>query len=397
LNLLNGEIERLVASPPAIAGGQAIFPQGPPAWPLENLAVSQSIQAAMNDGSWGKYHGRNCQQLIEKLCRQFDFSFGLLCCSGTIATEIALRAVDARPGSEVILAGYDFPGNFRAIESLHAMPVLCDIASTNWSLDPTKIETCLTAKTSAVIASHLHGGIVDMPQLRANLPETVAIVEDGCQNPGARWQGQPLGRASDVLTLSFGGSKLLTSGRGGALLTNREDVFQRAKIFCERGNDAFALSELQAAALLPQLDTLHVQNLRRAENVRLLDRLLPASWKIHQAMEQDLHDNLPAFYKVSWLLDPAGKTGPVSGVNRESFIAAMQAEGVALDAGFRGFANRSSRRCHQPVSLEFAMTAAQSTVLLHHPILLADEDAIQRLAAALIRVSNYFASRRTAN
>ena len=74
----------------------------------------------------------------------------------------------------------------------------------------------------------------------------VCVVEDACQVPGATVQGRRAGTWGDAGVLSFGGSKLLTAGRGGAMITNDARVLQRAKIFVERGNDAFPLASLLA-------------------------------------------------------------------------------------------------------------------------------------------------------
>ena len=73
-------------------------------------------------------------------------------------------------------------------------------------------------------------------------------------------------------------------------------------------------------------------------------------------------------------------------MDREAFIAAVRAEGVALDAGFRGFTRRSERRCRKIGQLEHSRRAAESTVLLHHPVLLEGPEVIDRVAAALRKV-----------
>src|SRR5207244_5610224 len=98
----------------------------------------------------------------------------------------------------------------------------------------------------------------------------LAILEDACQVPGATVAGKPAGSWGDCGVISFGGSKLLTAGRGGAIVTNREDVLQRIKVYCERGNDAFPLSELQAAVLVPQIPQLAAANEQRRRSVELL-------------------------------------------------------------------------------------------------------------------------------
>ena len=74
-------------------------------------------------------------------------------------------------------------------------------------------------------------------------------------------------------------------------------------------------------------------------------------------------------------------------ISREQFIAAVQTEGVALDAGFRGFTKRSERRCRRVGDLGLAQHAAETTLLLHHPVLLQSADTIDRVAAAMQKVS----------
>ena len=93
-------------------------------------------------------------------------------------------------------------------------------------------------------------------------------------------------------------------------------------------------------------------------------------------------DDGAAFYKLPWLYD-ADATG---GIDRQQFIAAVRAEGVALDVGFRGFTRRTLRRCRKVGPLEHSRRAAESTVLLHHPVLLEEPEVIDRVAAALRKV-----------
>src|SRR5690348_5461621 len=94
-----------------------------------NPKVVESVQAILRDGTWCNYHGGAIDQLKENLSARFDRPHVQLCSSGTIATELALRGLKVGPGDEVILCGYDFPGNFRAIEAVGAVPVLIDLCS----------------------------------------------------------------------------------------------------------------------------------------------------------------------------------------------------------------------------------------------------------------------------
>jgi perosamine synthetase len=370
----------------AIDGGPAVLPSGPPTWPLADPDVLAALQRSYADGSWGCYLGPNAERLATALAEYHAVEHVTLCCSGTFAVELALRGLQIGAGDEVILAGYDFPGNFRAIEAVGARPVLVDVDPLNWNLDPHRLPAALSERTRAVVVSHLHGGLVPMGKVvDFARRHGLTVVEDACQAPGARVEGRLAGTAGDVGVLSFGGSKLLTSGRGGAILTRRADIHQRAKIHCEQGNNAFPLSELQAAVLLPQLAKLDGRNAaRQAAAARLVRRL--AGVPGVRPLSNGAGDNLPSFFKLGMRFSP----NELAGRSREEFLASVQAEGLALDAGFRGFALRSPGRCRAADGLGESRRAAVDCVVLHHPVLLKDETVVDLVAAAIEKVARAF-------
>jgi dTDP-4-amino-4,6-dideoxygalactose transaminase len=351
--------------------------------------VRAALAAAYADGSWGRYSGPHSEQLCELLAALCGGRHVSLCCSGTIAVELALRGLKVGPGDEVILAAYDFPGNFRAVEAVGARPVLVDVAADAWHIDSEQVEAALSPQTKAVIVSHLHGSLADMALIRQIADHRgIAVVEDACQVPGATVQGRPAGAWGDCGVLSFGGSKLLTAGRGGAIVTNREEVVQRIKVFSQRGNEAFPLSELQAAVLVPQISKLATANQQRLAAVRQLlaevgdlPGLIPLALPEHDSSE-------PAFYKLPWLLTDANDAcdSPEFEQGRRAFLTAVQAAGVAIYEGFRGFARRTSNRCRVVGELPHAQRAAAGTVLLHHPVLLQPPEVIACVAEVIRQV-----------
>jgi dTDP-4-amino-4,6-dideoxygalactose transaminase len=383
----------------AIEGAAPLVPEGPPPWPPPWETVREALAAAYADGSWGRYHGLHGERLRQSLQALCGTQHSWLCSSGTLAVELALRGLRIGPGDEVILAAYDFPGNFRAIEAVGARPVLVDLEPNSWTLDPEQVAEAAGPKTKAVIASHLHGALADMPRLcEIARRQRLFLVEDACQAPGAVVAGRPAGSWGEVGVLSFGGSKLLTAGRGGALVTRDEQILQRVKIYCERGNDAFAMSELQAAVLVPQIPTLAAAN---AARLRAVQRLLAACGELTDLAPLRLPAEpscAPAFYKLPWLLDGSPSACHAAKLEqlRRQFIAAAQAEGVAIDEGFRGFVHRTSQRCRVHGDLSAARKAATGTVLLHHPVLLASEDTILRVARAIRKVASRLAIWRAA-
>jgi dTDP-4-amino-4,6-dideoxygalactose transaminase len=365
----------------AINGGPPILPEGPPSWPPADATIRDALMAAFAAGDWGRYHGPYVERLESCLASYHKVAHAMTCCSGTFAVELALRGLKIGDGDEVIVAGYDFSGNFRSIEAVGARPVLLDIDPSSSCLDVDTVRSAIQPATRAVIVSHLHSGIAPMAELCALADEAdLRVVEDACQIPGGRVEGRVAGTWGDVGVLSFGGSKLLTAGRGGAIITSREDVYQRAKIFRERGNDAFPLSELQAAVLLPQLEELDAKNETRRANV---ERLLAGCSPLERlnSVNGMPQDSAASYYKVAWWFDEQGGTA-----TRDEFITAMRAEGVAVDVGFRGFTRRGARRCRRVGALQHAARAADQTVLLHHPVLLEDAATIDRVTSAFQKI-----------
>jgi dTDP-4-amino-4,6-dideoxygalactose transaminase len=373
----------------AIDGGPPVLttPQCP--WPVADEAIRTAVNDALADGSWGQYDGQWTESLIEKLQLHFGAQSVMLCSSGTIAVELALRGVGVRAEDEVILAGYDFPGNFRAIEAIDAIPVLTDVVPKGWVLDAEQVERALSALTTAIVVSHLHGQTADIETIRniiaahnQSAEKPVSIIEDACQVPGGKLNGKPLGSHGDVATFSFGGSKLLSAGRGGAVLSNDAAIIQRARIFAQRGNDAFPLSQLQAAVLGPQLDQLAEMTETRHRAAKILIEKT-AHLSTLFGLKQQVADTQPAFYKLPWLLKDC-----TPGWVRSDFIHAVQAEGVAVGEGFRGFLRRSPRRCRKIGTLVNSQIAAQQTVLLHHPVLLQPTPTIELVGEAIEKVAS---------
>jgi len=139
---------------PAILGGEAIRPQGPPDWPIADESILAAMQSAYRDGSWGRYHGGHVERLEQRLAGMFGVEHVLTCGSGTFAVELALRALKVGPGDEVVLAAYDYGGNFLSIHAVGAHPVLVDVDAGNWNLAPENLAAVFGPATRAVIVSH---------------------------------------------------------------------------------------------------------------------------------------------------------------------------------------------------------------------------------------------------
>ena len=373
---------------PAILGGLPVRPHGPPPWPPSDPRIGEALARAFADGSWGAYHGPHVPRFEEALRAYHDVEHVMLCGSGSFAVETALRSLALQPGDEVLLADYDFPGNFLSIHAAGGFPVLADVDPVDWNLSLAGLDEAVGQRPPrAMIVSHLHGGMAPMAEVTAwATARGIFVIEDACQCPGAVIDGKKAGTWGDIGVLSFGGSKLLTAGRGGALLTRRDDLHQRARSHQLRGNLLSPLSELQAAVLSPQLDQLDVRNRRRLRNAkRLREKLseLPGITPFGDRSET----SEPAFYKVGLRFDAAA-----FGVSREILAAAARAEGIALDESFAAaHAVRSPKRYRRGSELSESKKAHASCVVLHHPILLEDEAGIDEVVAVMRKIHDHAA------
>ncbi|MEZ6128415.1 MAG: aminotransferase class V-fold PLP-dependent enzyme [Planctomycetaceae bacterium] len=363
----------------------------PPDWPVSDDAIRSVFAAMLRDGSWGRYHGPHCEHLRNALAEYHSVDHVILCSSGTSAVELALRAARVQPGDEVIMAAYDYKANFANVLILGAVPVLVDTLPGLPVLDPAQIPAAITERTRAVIASHLHGSFGCLNEIRKFADASgIVVIEDACQAVGGILDGRPAGSLGDLGILSFGGSKLLTAGRGGAVLTNDATLAQRIRLYTQRGNDAYPLSEMQAAILQPQLQQLPERTDIRLSNVRRLLNGLSGCAGLQPALTTnafEITDQTPAFYKLAFqfcgLLD--------GNSTRESLAARLRSRGVAMDAAFFALHRIHSRSRFRAIgNLSNADELHDRLMVLHHPVLLGGAEEMERLTTVISDVIGNF-------
>lgn len=343
---------------------------------------------AWRNGTWGCYDGPHSRALTKALQElhavEDEPPIGVeLVSSGTVAVELTLRAVGVSDGDEVILAAYDYPGNFLSVLACGAMPVLVDIEPGTGQIDVSSVKRALSERTKAIIATHLHGALADVAELRALADEhRLLLIEDAAQMPGAIVQGRRAGSWGHAGIISFGGSKLLSAGRGGAILTRDQHLLLRLRRQSMRGpNRICALSELQAAVLVPQVESLEAAEVTRSRAVQhLAEELRELTWL--QPFRNRTRGR-PGYYKLGFWFDPEA----AAPLTRDAFVWAMQADGVPFAPGFRALhVGRSARRYRAAGELHYATQAHEQVVVLHHSVLLQPPESIRRVAAAVRRV-----------
>jgi dTDP-4-amino-4,6-dideoxygalactose transaminase len=213
--------------------------------------------------------GPEVGQLEAELARLSNAKHGIACASGTDALLLALKALDLRPGDEVITTPFSFFATAGTIHNAGGTPVFVDIDPGTMNIDPAGIEAALTPRTRAVIVVHLFGQMAAMEKILAiTAPRQVPIIEDGAQSIGARrkidgsWRAA--GEQGAVGTLSFFPTKNLGAwGDGGLMVTQDDSLAERLRrlrlhggsrqYFHEEVGTNSRLDTLQAAVLLAKL------------------------------------------------------------------------------------------------------------------------------------------------
>ncbi|TWT67565.1 DegT/DnrJ/EryC1/StrS family aminotransferase [Allorhodopirellula solitaria] len=373
--------------------------QGWPVWPPQSPEIWESLQQLWASGQWGKYAAEIHAHCTEAVARAMSISnlpsklpspwdrdtsrihatpLTRLCSSGTAAIELSLRCCGVTEGDQVAVAAYDYPGNFRTIELLGATPVLVDVKAGGSTLDPQSLRQVENARVKAVVVSHLYGELADMPAIREICDQrNWMLIEDACQVPGAGWELEgdtadaflPVGCLSDCATLSFGGSKLLSAGNGGALLARNPRVAARLPSYLDRPSDTFPLSALQCSVLLPQWETLAEFNRRRSRTVTRLREWDWSQFGLSPLASETLGQRR-AYYKFAMQADESQ--------DRPALLRRLRAAGFPIGEGFRSMHRTSDRRSQKPVPLPHASELGKRCVVLDHRALLAD-DLIERL------------------
>lgn len=157
--------------------------------------------------------------------------------SGTSALHLALLAVGAGPGDEVITVPSTFVATVAAVEYAGAKPVLVDVDPISYTMDPAKLEAAITPKTKAILPVHLYGNPVDMdPILEIARRHGVPVIEDAAQAHGAEYKGRRCGSMGDLACFSFyPGKNLGAYGEGGMVTTGNPEFVRKIRMLRDWG------------------------------------------------------------------------------------------------------------------------------------------------------------------
>jgi len=215
-------------------------------------------------GSANIYHERFESSFAEYLGREYAVSLP----SCTSAIHLSLLALGVGPGDEVIVPDATWIASAAPISYVGATPVFADIDPKSWCLSAESFEECITSKTKAAILVDLYGNMPDMDALIAVANRHgISLVEDAAEAIGSEYRGKRAGGFGETSVFSFHGSKTLTTGEGGLLVTDREDIYNRVMFLRDHGRQLgekmfwntevaykYKMSSMQAALGLAQLE-----------------------------------------------------------------------------------------------------------------------------------------------
>lgn len=277
-----------------------------------------------------------------KFVRQFEEMFAAFCgaryaiatSNGTTALHLALLALDIGPGDEVIVPTLTFIATANAVTYTGAHPVFVDSEPETWNIDAEQIERVITSRAKAIIPVHLYGHPANMDAILDIADRhRLAVVEDAAEAHGARYKGHRVGAIGDIGCFSFYGNKIITTGEGGMVVTNRGDLAQRIRILRDHGMSLerrywhpvlgynYRLTNLQAA--------LGVAQMERIEAILMIKRRIAQTYTdgLRDIPGLTLPPQAPWAENIHWLYSVLVDE-KVFGMGRDDLMTALRNQAV---------------------------------------------------------------------
>lgn len=225
--------------------------------------------------------GKEVEAFEREFAEYLGAKYGIATCNGTTALDVALKALKIKEGDEVITTPFTFIASANSILFQGAKPVFADIDPKTFNLDPDDVLEKINNKTRAILVVHLYGQPADMKAFKEIAEDyKLYLIEDCAQAHGAEFEGQKVGTFGDIAAFSFYPTKNMTTGEGGIVVTNNEELARRAELLINHGQTKKYLHEelgynlrmtnIAAAIGRIQLKKLDEWNAKRIENAKLL-------------------------------------------------------------------------------------------------------------------------------
>src|ERR1700688_1110967 len=337
----------------AITGGEPTRKKRFDAWPIYTDKERQALEDVLTNHKWGgqPFPGKHGDAFGKAFAEFHTAKYGQAVNTGTVAIQAALKAIDIRPGDEVIVPAYTWEGTVGPVLLVNAVPVFVDVDPDTYCLDAKLIERAITPKTKAILPVHLGMRFADMDEiLRVAVKHKLKVVEDCAHAHGGMWKGKGAGSMGDMGAFSFQSSKLITSGEGGAVITNNLEYMELVQSYINAGRASltdkykkriigfnYRLGEFQAAALGAQFERMPKQRGIREKNMKRFEARLQKTAGIGLLKPDPRITRLAPYGYVIKYFSAQQKDIP-----RAAFVAALQLAGIPCDGLFYGPVYRSS-------------------------------------------------------
>lgn len=329
---------------PAILGGPKAHPGKFPGWPIVEQVEENALQEALINKTWGRLNGMAVANFENEYKKLTGANHCLGVSSGTSALYTALGAMDIGPGDEVIIPVYTFVATYNVVVLNYALPRFVDTDIESFQIDPQKIKGALNKQTKLIMPVHIGGSPADMDAiLEVSSKHQIPVMEDACQAHLAEWRDKKVGTLGLAGAFSFQSSKNLTSGEGGAIITNDQQFAENCYNFHNQGRNTpgpgssysntrgtnLRLTEFQGNLLLAQMTRLEEQTKLRNDNATYLSKLLNGIPGISPAK---LYEGVTrsAYHLYMFRFDKEA----FRGLTRQKFLEALNAEGVPCSGGY---------------------------------------------------------------
>ncbi len=186
------------------------------------------------DSTWISSKGKFINQFEKSFSEFLGVKYSASVSNGTVALHTALLALGIGPGDEVIVPTFTYIASVNAIHYTGAKPIFVDSQIDSWQMDPEDVKRKLSSNTKAIMAVHLYGHPCDMNKLtKLCADNNLFLIEDCAESFGSKYADNYTGCFGDIATFSFFGNKTITTGEGGMVSTNNEDLYN--KIFHIKG------------------------------------------------------------------------------------------------------------------------------------------------------------------
>ena len=195
------------------------------------------VYDAINNG-WGDH----CYDYIYKFQNAFksylNTNHAIATSSCTGALHLALKTLGIKQGDEIIVPDATWVASIAPITYLSVKPVFVDVLEKSWCIDPKKIQKAITPNTKAIVVVHLYGNMCEMDEImQIAKKNNLYVIEDSAEAIGSEYRGKKAGSIGDFGAFSFHGTKTITTGEGGMLVTNNKNLYKKACILHDHGRD----------------------------------------------------------------------------------------------------------------------------------------------------------------